>query len=284
MKYRTHLSAFLIFATGACGAAVPRELADARSGFQRTSQGPTAQLNPAGLHTAKQVLAAAEHSYAEEGATQETKDLAYVAQRQTQSAEVRGRELAWLKEAEQAKERQEALKSAQLEQTTDQLSATQAQLKQKELALVTAQERRAEAERRLAETNALLQKFASVQQESRGMVITLSGNVLFVTNSAKLLPGAQVKLAEVARALTQQDPESAIVVEGHADSQGEAEMNMTLSQERAESVRTYLIGQGISADRITAQGVGEERPIADNTSPEGRANNRRVEIVVKPKP
>lgn len=282
MKYQ-YLSVLLVLTTGACGAAVPRELADARSGFKQTSQGPTAQLNPAGLHTAKQVLAAAEHSYEEEGATQETKDLAYVAQRHTQAAEVRGRELAWLKEAEDAKQRQEALKSTQLEQTTDQLASTRAQLQQKELALVSERDRRAESERRLAETNALLQKFASVEQESRGMVITLSGNVLFVTNSAKLLAGAQVKLAEVARALTQQDPESAIVIEGHADSQGEADHNMTLSRERAESVRTYLVSQGISADRVTAQGVGEERPIADNNSAEGRANNRRVEIVVKPK-
>ena len=74
-----------------------------------------------------------------------------------------------------------------------------------------------------------------------------------------------------------------MVVEGHTDSQGADAMNQELSQKRAESVRTYLVSRGIAADRITAQGFGPSRPIADNTSPEGRANNRRVEIVVKPK-
>jgi outer membrane protein OmpA-like peptidoglycan-associated protein len=96
------------------------------------------------------------------------------------------------------------------------------------------------------------------------------------------LPTAQAKLNDVAIALTKQDAESKIIIEGHTDSQGEPAYNQDLSQRRAQSVRDYLVSRGMAADRVTAQGFGLTRPIADNTSPEGRANNRRVEIVVQP--
>jgi outer membrane protein OmpA-like peptidoglycan-associated protein len=75
-----------------------------------------------------------------------------------------------------------------------------------------------------------------------------------------------------------------MVVEGHTDSQGGSAFNQDLSQHRAEAVRDYLVSRGIAADRITAQGFGPTRAVADNGSSEGRANNRRVEIVVQPTP
>ena len=92
-----------------------------------------------------------------------------------------------------------------------------------------------------------------------------------------------MKLNSVAEALTQQDPDSKMVVEGHTDSQGAAAYNQDLSQRRAQSVRDYLVSRGIAEDRVTAQGFGSSRSIADNKSAEGSANNRRVEIVVAPK-
>lgn len=271
---------FLASAVVACGAAVPKELRSARSTLQQVSAGPTTTNNPAGLHTAKQTLAAAEHSYDVEGDTQETRDLAYTAERRAQTAEVKGRELAWRQEKDRVKEQADAAEAARLASTTSQLTEAQAKLAQQEQQLITERERRAEAEKRAAEAAAALAKFATVKQESRGMVITLSGNVLFETNKAKLFPNAEAKLDDVARALTQQDPDSQIVVEGHADSQGDDEHNLELSQQRANSVRDYLVTKGIAADRIVAKGHGEERPVADNKSAEGRANNRRVEIVV----
>ena len=70
---------------------------------------------------------------------------------------------------------------------------------------------------------------------------------------------------------------------GHTDSQGGTSYNQELSQRRAQAVRDYLVSRGIAADRVTAQGVGPSRAITDNKSAEGRANNRRVEIVVEPK-
>lgn len=264
-----------------CGAAVPHELVDARGAVSRVSAGPTAATNPAGLHTAKQTLAAAEHYYDEEGDTQDTRDLAYTAERRAQTAEVRGRALAWSMEAERAeKERREA-EAARLNATSQELAEAKNQLKTQEQQLADERARRADAEKRASEAAEMLAKFATVKQESRGMVITLSGNVLFETNKSKLFTNAEVKLNEVAKALTQQDPDSQIIVEGHADSQGDDQHNLELSQARAESVREYLVAQGIAADRIVAKGYGETRPVADNKSAEGRANNRRVEIIVQ---
>ena len=128
---------------------------------------------------------------------------------------------------------------------------------------------------------ASLKELANVKEESRGVVITLSGSVLFATGKSQLLPIAQNKLAEVAKALSDQGYKS-LLVEGHTDSQGSVDKNMALSQERAQSVRSYLVSQGIPSDKIRAEGIGSSRPVADNSTAEGRANNRRVEIVVEP--
>ncbi len=109
------------------------------------------------------------------------------------------------------------------------------------------------------------------------MVLTLSGSVLFTSGSSTLLPAAQLKLNEVADVLTKQDPDSKMVVEGHTDSQGSASTNQELSQKRAQAVRDYLVSRGIAGDRVTAEGFGPSRPVANNGSAEGRADNRRVE-------
>ena len=115
------------------------------------------------------------------------------------------------------------------------------------------------------------------------MVITLSGSVLFASAKSDLLPDAQMKLNDVAKALSEQDPDSRIVVEGFTDSQGGVAFNQNLSQSRADSVRVYLVSHGIASDRVTSQGFGLAQPIADNGTAEGRANNRRVQIVVQPR-
>ena len=75
-------------------------------------------------------------------------------------------------------------------------------------------------------------------------------------------------------------PNAAVTVVGHTDDRGADDYNLKLSQQRAESVRRYLIGQGIAPDRMTSEGYGETRPIDDNNTPSGRAANRRVEFVI----
>ncbi|CAN5923991.1 hypothetical protein BH11MYX4_BH11MYX4_65430 [soil metagenome] len=127
-----------------------------------------------------------------------------------------------------------------------------------------------------------LNRLAAVKQESRGMVITLSGGVLFASNESTLLPAAVLKLNEVADALIKGNPDSNMTIEGHTDSQGQRQYNMDLGQKRADAVKAQLVSRGVAADRIKSVGVGPDRPIADNKSAEGRANNRRVEIIVEP--
>ena len=116
------------------------------------------------------------------------------------------------------------------------------------------------------------------------MVITLSGSVLFASGKSGLLPAAQSRLKDVAKVLTREDPVSTMVVEGHTDSQGKASYNQTLSEERAQAVRDYLVASGIAADRISSKGYGPSRPVSENNTSEGRANNRRVEIVISAPP
>jgi outer membrane protein OmpA-like peptidoglycan-associated protein len=106
--------------------------------------------------------------------------------------------------------------------------------------------------------------------------------VLFETGQSDLLPGAQDRLNRVADFL-KNSPRS-VVVEGYTDSTGSASKNQKLSTQRAESVRDYLVAQGVPSDRITAQGKGASSPVASNAKSEGRAMNRRVEIVLQKPP
>ena len=283
---RTGLVLAAILTTAGCSATLPpNELVTARANYSRASAGPAAQLAPSDLDSAKKTLDSAEASFKNDGDTPETKDLAYAAARNAEIAESRARTVQANQTKDQTNANLNANEKNRAQVTAAELVAAKGQLATQGQALATERERREDAERRAAQAAADLAKFASVKQDPvRGMVITLSGGVLFESAKWTLLPTAQTKLNDVADALTKQDKDSTMVVEGHTDSQGKADMNQELSQKRAEAVRTYLVSRGIAADRITAQGFGPTRSIADNASPEGRANNRRVEIVVKGKP
>jgi outer membrane protein OmpA-like peptidoglycan-associated protein len=274
----------------ACAAAMPpKDLVSARSAYARASTGPAQQYNPADVHAAKQQLELAEASFAEQGDVQETRDQAYVAVRKAELAEsvARARQSANTKEG--VVEAMHADEKHAVKQTSAELTRTKAQLATQNVAfqaqgaaLMDEKGRRLEAEKRAAQAAADLSKFATVKQEPRGMVITLSGSILFASAKWALLPEAQLKLNDVANALIKEDPLSKIIVEGHTDSQGGAQFNQELSQHRAQAVRDYLVTRGIASDRITAQGFGPSRSVAENNSAEGRANNRRVQIVVQP--
>ena len=112
----------------------------------------------------------------------------------------------------------------------------------------------------------------------RGMVMTL-GDVLFATGKSDLKPGAMERLNKLA-AFMLKYPDRAVVIEGHTDSTGSAALNMTLSQQRADSVKAYLISQSVPAGSVTAIGKGKDTPVADNGSASGRQQNRRVEIII----
>ena len=144
---------------------------------------------------------------------------------------------------------------------------------------------RAEAERAAREAEEArkrLQKFADVKEDERGTIITLAGGIPFKTGKADLQQQAIDRLKIVAEAL--KGTQRTILVEGHTDSTGKPETNMKLSQARADTVRKYLVDGGIPADQIRTQGVGQDRPVADNKTSAGRAKNRRVEVVLEKPP
>lgn len=124
--------------------------------------------------------------------------------------------------------------------------------------------------RQIAELNA--------KETERGLVVTL-GDVLFETGRSELKGGAVGSAAKLAAFLTQY-PDRTVVIEGHTDDVGSAESNQGLSQRRANSVKAYLVAQGISASRLQASGMGESAPVSGNDSSTGRQQNRRVEVII----
>lgn len=121
----------------------------------------------------------------------------------------------------------------------------------------------------------------SVTRSGDNIILNMPGNVTFQTNSADINAGFYQVLNSVALVLKEFD-KTVVDVAGHADSTGDDAMNMELSQRRASSVSSYLGAQGVSSQRLITVGYGETRPIASNDTPEGRQQNRRVEITLQP--
>ncbi|HYO51789.1 OmpA family protein [Archangium sp.] len=200
-----------------------------------------------------------------------------------QQQQQEARQLAEQQSLEQAR-REEQERQARLNEAQARMDQLNAQLEQERQARLQAEQRAAQAE---AEARAQAQvanelrniRQVQVKEEPRGLVLTLSGSVLFRSGSVDLLPAAKRRLDEVAEALKK--TQSPLIIEGHTDSQGPTELNEELSYERAGAVRDYLVERGVDSARVRTEGRGEEQPIASNKSPEGRANNRRVEIVIE---
>jgi outer membrane protein OmpA-like peptidoglycan-associated protein len=284
------MSSLLVMSVIGCASTpAPQELLDARSAYLHAQSGSAAQYKPDQVHEAKVALDKAEQSFVDDPADQKTKDLAYVAQRRSQLAEANAANAQAQLAKGQAENDTKQVTKGQLAQTRGQLAIAGQQLGAAGQALAGSQQQleaekkaRADADKRAKDAlDRLAASIGAVKQEPRGMVITLSGSVLFASNKDALLPAAQERLGQVADALKTQDDHK-IVVEGHTDSQGSAASNQGLSERRAQSVVSFLISRGVPADQVRAQGLGPSRPIADNTSAEGRANNRRVEIIVQP--
>ncbi len=106
-------------------------------------------------------------------------------------------------------------------------------------------------------------------------ITNIASKIFFETNSEKLKVASLAQLDELAIILKKYE-EANLIIEGHADSQGEDDYNLTLSQKRTEAVKEYLMEKGIMESRLTAIGYGESQPIADNNTELGRAKNRRV--------
>jgi len=138
---------------------------------------------------------------------------------------------------------------------------------------------KAEADKKL---EALRSKTINVYKDARGTILAMS-DILFDFGKATLTQELQLNLAEVAAILKSLLTESTVIIEGHTDNVGSAQRNKVLSEERATAVLNYLVERGVDKKRLKAVGYGLTKPIADNNTEEGRAKNRRVELVIKDK-
>ncbi|MCL7745221.1 OmpA family protein [Guyparkeria hydrothermalis] len=120
-----------------------------------------------------------------------------------------------------------------------------------------------------------------VQRQGDTIRLQAPESITFQTDSAEIQPQFRRTLNDIAASI-QQYPNTVVRVEGHTDSTGSASYNQDLSVNRAQSVASYLAQSGVSSSRVQAIGYGESRPIATNSTPQGRAQNRRVEILILP--
>jgi outer membrane protein OmpA-like peptidoglycan-associated protein len=251
-----------LMALAACGGSTTSQLTDARRAYDEAEQSPARTRAPGDLAEARAALDRAEAAHDDEpGSTREAR-LAERAERKARAAEAHGEAIS---------ERRVAVGAKTDTRRADEPSAV-------------APERRTRTDRRSArEANGALQSLASVanvKEDPRGVVITLSGGLLFPSGERDVSPIANRSMDQVAHALAQQPDDTTFEVDGYTDNTGSENENQRLSAQRAQAVADRLTHEGIDASRIKVEGRGEAQPIADNSTADGRTANRRVEILV----
>jgi OmpA-OmpF porin, OOP family len=275
-----------IIATGCASTpTVNPALERARAAYQLVENNPSVQKNAAvALYEAKRSLEKAEAAKKKEDIDRE----AYRAERQVQIAVAIAEQKAAEKQIDDlTKENEKLLLERSIRETAQKAKELEkARLeaermkKEAEAKSFDAERARLEAEKAKEELAKLQKDLAELQakQTDRGLVLTLR-DVLFETGKAELLPGAMRTIDKVAEFLIK-NPQRNVLIEGHTDSVGGDEYNVTLSEQRANSVRSALIDYEVPPERITIKGYGKKFPVASNDTPAGRQQNRRVEIVI----
>lgn len=131
------------------------------------------------------------------------------------------------------------------------------------------------------EMQAVIDQNDRLRKEQETIYLSLGSDVLFDSGKATLQPGARTKLAELAQILARY-PRTIVTITGNTDSRGSAELNDRLAKERAQAVADELVANGVNPARIHTFGAGAANPVASNDTPEGRQQNRRVDVVVRP--
>jgi len=262
---------------GACASSqTTHQLADARAAYDDAENSSAPTRNPSELADARRALDRAERAHDENPGSDREATLAARAERKARvamrHADGRGAYPAESREDRAAREERRAdLAKAEAEQA----KVDRERVREGADHTVTAAERK-----RSAAALQNLTQVANVKEEPRGIVITMSGSLLFPSGEEELSPIARRNLDQVADAIQSQPVGTDVTVEGHTDNTGSDTQNMQLSTHRAQAVADHLIQRGVPSDHVRVIGYGEKQAIASNDTAEGRASNRRVEIVV----
>src|SRR4051812_4784228 len=192
-QFRQSAAIGFILLAASCAGAPPQNLKDARSAYQRASDGPAKDLAPAQLHAAEVSLALAEKTFDDEGNSANARDRAYVAMRKAELAEVQAQIAHNTQLAQQAQQREQQTALQQRDNLQQELQKTREQLEAET-------QRRQEAE---AAQQRAIAELGDVKDEPRGTVLTIPGSVSFASGKATLLPSARNRLQQVATALKQ---------------------------------------------------------------------------------
>jgi outer membrane protein OmpA-like peptidoglycan-associated protein len=274
----------------------PLPFAEAGKALQAAEQAKNAvemeQLSYVAEKRSRIAVAVAEGRMAERDADRLSKETAdIIAQKRTQEARIAQKEaenarLLAMAEAERAakakKEAEEArsLAAAEAERATRAKAEAEAKAREAEQARLAARAEAEKAARAKAEADQLTKELSDLKakQTERGIILTI-GDVLFATGKADLSPEAMRsvdKLVEFLQKYTNRN----VLIEGHTDSVGSDEFNLTLSQRRADSLKEALTGKGVEEKRITTIGYGKKYPVASNDTASGKQQNRRVEVSI----
>ena len=270
-------------------ATVPSALEQARENYQQMQRDPqTSAQAPVASYEASQALRRTEQAWEQTGNEEEVTHLAYLTNRRVEIARETARQKAAEAEAQQLKQDREKVlletrtREADRAKQLAESRARDVQLAQQEAEARARETQEAQTKAQAATDRAeeLEKRFAELKakQTERGFELTLS-DVLFEFDKANLKPGSARSLTSVAEFL-RENPQRKITIEGYTDNLGSDSYNLELSQRRADSVRDFLVQNGIGADRITARGLGEEYPVASNEIQAGRQQNRRVQIII----
>ena len=235
-----------------------QQAAQAAQAAQQAAQAAqTAQQQLQQQANSGQEVQAAQQAAAQQAAQQAEQQL----QQQQAAAEAAQQQLQQEQAARQQAEQQAQASQQQLQQTQQQLSQAQTDKKQMR-------------QRLLGQLNQVLQ----TKDSARGLIVNMP-DVLFNLNSASLKPEARERLAKVAGILIAY-PDIHVEVDGYTDNTGSLDYNQQLSQQRADTVRSYLVQQGVPSSSIESKGFGPNEPVASNDTPQGRQQNRRVNLIV----
>jgi outer membrane protein OmpA-like peptidoglycan-associated protein len=279
----------------------PVELQQARKAVELMDRFEAEKYAQSAARDARTALSQAEDAY--QGRVGKSKDVPELSSRtmslcndavraavtQIDAQKAQATEAKRLSELAQKQAETEAERAARVKTEADLATVeTQRQALQVEVQKVAAEKAQVEKEKdqMKSERDALaarlsgaLGKVAATERTGRGLVVSLSGGILFESGKSALKTNAKVSLAKLSGILMM-IPNTNIQVEGHTDATGSAETNQKLSAARAAAVKDFLKSQGVEDSRMASTGFGPSQPVAPNDTAEGRAKNRRVEIVV----